>query len=168
MNCRLYVFIVLLALLASCTPRPFHVRYTEYKPVLMQRESLERSITLHTPEQIESPGKIFYKDNYILISERYKGIHIIDNTDPAKPVNKGYIRVPGCVDMAIKNSTLYVDNAVDLVAINISNIGNTEISVANRLKETFPELMPPDGFDVPPKYWKENRPKNTVIVRWEK
>lgn len=168
MNYRLSYILLATALLVSCIGHPSPPPYTAYKPILMGRESLERSISLHTPEQIESPAKIFYKDNYILISERYKGVHIIDNTDPKKPVNRGYIQVPGCVDMAIKNNTLYVDNAVDLVAIDLTNIGQAKINLTSRVKETFPELMPPDGFEVPHKYLPSNRPKNTVIVRWEK
>lgn len=167
MNRSILSIVIIAMLFFSCID-PERVVYTEYKPVLIERESLERSVTLHTPEPIESPAKIFYKDNYILISERYKGVHLIDNTDPYKPVNKGYIRVPGCVDMAVKNNTLYVDNAVDLVAIDISNIHQGQISVASRLKSTFPELMPPDGRDIPARYLESNRPKNTVIVRWEK
>ncbi|HMI01788.1 MAG TPA: hypothetical protein VK541_04855 [Pedobacter sp.] len=134
----------------------------------MDRESLERSIKWQPPAEIKSPAKIYYKDNYILISERYKGVHIVDNADPKNPVIKGYISVPGCVDMSIKESTLYVDNAVDLVAIDLSKIAAGQIEVKKRIKETFPELVPPDGMGIPFRYTKANRPKNSVIVNWVK
>jgi hypothetical protein len=132
----------------------------------MERASLEKSIKWQPPEEIKSPGKIYYKDKYIMISERYKGVHIIDNTDPKNPVIKGHISVPGCVDMAMKENTLYVDNAVDLVAIDVSKIHLGQIEVKKRIKETFPELLPPDGMFIPNLYRKENRPPNSVIVNW--
>jgi hypothetical protein len=141
---------------------------TLYKPVLMDRSSLERSIVWKPATAIKIPGKIYYKDNYILISERYLGVHLVDNTDPKNPVMKGYISVPGCVDMAMKDNTLYVDNAVDLVAIDISQIASAKITIKKRVKDTFPELMPPDGLSVPYNYSIANRPKNSVIVNWTK
>ncbi|MES2455483.1 MAG: hypothetical protein V4594_08085 [Bacteroidota bacterium] len=165
------VLVSLLTLLFSCVERD---RFSDqafisaYKPVLMDRESLERSIKWEAPAEIKSPAKIYYKDNYILISERYKGIHVVDNTDPKNPVIKGYISVPGCVDMSIKESILYVDNAVDLVAIDLSKIAAGQIEVKKRIKETFPDLVPPDGVSVPYRYTKGNRPQNSVIVNWVK
>jgi len=168
---RLSLLIILIgaAMLSSCfgpvdKPDPL----TAYKPVLMDRESLERSIVWKPATAIQSPAKIYYKDNYILISEHFKGVHIVDNTDPKNPLVKGYISVPGCVDMAMKENTLYVDNAVDLVAIDISQIAIGTIIVKKRIKETFPELVPPDGLSVPYKYSLANRPKNSVIVNWSK
>ncbi|MEJ7560146.1 MAG: hypothetical protein WKF66_17685 [Pedobacter sp.] len=165
----LLLFACGLSFLSSCdgfNEQPFPT--TVYKPVLMDRSSLERSILWKPATGIKTPGKIYFKDNYILISERYLGVHLVDNTDPKIPVMKGYISVPGCVDMAMKDNTLYVDNAVDLVAIDISQIANGKIEVKKRVKETFPELIPPDGLSIPYKYSAANRPKNTVIVNWSK
>lgn len=139
-----------------------------YKPVLIQRESLERSINWMPASPIKSPAKIYYKDNYILISERYKGVHVVNNQDPSKPVQTGYISVPGCVDMAMKDNTLYVDNAVDLVAIDISGIASGQIIIKKRIKEALPELIPPDGLTLPERYNSLNRPKNTLIINWVK
>lgn len=165
---RLYFLAVFLLSMASCDPRNFQPLYTVYTPIIMERESLERSISFHTPVPIADPAKIYYKDHFIFISERYKGVHVIDNADPQNPVNKGYIEVAGGVDMAIKSNTLYVDNAVDLVAIDLSKIASSKIEVTKRVKDNFPELSPPDGLSVPSKYLKANRPVNTVIVGWEK
>lgn len=162
------IFACAVATLLSCSGLGGPDPMTVYKPILMDRESLERSIVWQPPTGIKSPAKIYYKDNYILVSERFKGIHVLDNTDPKNPVVKGYISVPGCVDMAMKENTLYVDNAVDLVAIDISQINIGKINVKKRVKETFPELVPPDGLSIPGKYSAANRPKNSVIVNWTK
>lgn len=163
------VLFSLLAILASCVERSsWSEPMTTYKPVLMDRASLEKSVIWQPPVDIKSPAKIYYKDNYILISEHFKGVHIVDNTNPKNPVIKGYISVPGCVDMSMKENILYVDNAVDLVAIDMSKIGIGQIEVKKRIKETFPELVPPDGLSIPYRYSKGNRPQNSVIVNWVK
>ncbi len=165
MSRLLFPFFFLLLLLYSCRREPRD--YTKFTPVLLKRESLESSVTFHAPEKITEPAKIYYKDNFIFISERFKGVHVIDNTDPKNPVNTGYISVPGCIDMAIHGNTLYADNAVDLVAVDLNSVGSSSLKVTKRIKEVFPELNPPDGKELPEKYAKENRPENTVLVAWK-
>lgn len=135
-----------------------------YTPVLMKREDLEKSIKLMESKDIKVPGKIYAKDNYLFISEKYEGIHVIDNSDPSKPVNTGFINVPGCIDIAIKGTSMYVDNAVDLVAIELSEY--PKITVNERVTNIFPEILPP-GYDyMPNKYLPGNRPSKTIIVKW--
>jgi len=140
----------------------------QYKPILMKRSELESAIQLKDSTSIQNPGKIYFKDGYIFISEKYKGIHIINNKDSLHPKNTAFIQIPGCVDIAIKNNTLYVDNAVDLVAIDISTIHSKQnITVTKRVKNVFPEITPPGLDFVPYQFSKDNRPDNTVIVAWE-
>lgn len=147
-------------------PPDDEVNYHEYTPVLMTRDNMENAIAYEEARSLKNPGKIYFKDNYIFINERYKGIHIINNQDPENPVNIGFIKIPGCVDMAMKHNTLYVDNAVDLVTIDLS--GFPSISVCDRENEVFPELLPPNMDYLPDIYSQGNRPANTIIVGWEK
>lgn len=154
-------------MLTQCWNDWDYENYSEYKPVLMDRIALENSIAFNEARQMCTTGKIYFKDDFIYINEIYKGIHVIDNSNPAVPVNKGFISVPGSVDLAMKNDILYVDNAVDLVAIDLSN-GLENLSVTTRLKSVFPELTTPDGKSLKPDYSLENRPENTIIVAWEK
>lgn len=168
---KLYLTILsigLVGIIESCGwGNPTPIVYTEYVPVLLSRENLNKSISLKAPNNIVNPAKIYYKDQYIFISERFKGVHIIDNSDPKSPVNKGYVAVPGCVDMAIKNTTLYVDNAVDLIAIDLKEAALGKLAVVKRIENVFPEVSPPDGGVVPSKFNIENRPKNTIIIDWK-
>jgi len=136
--------------------------------VLISRESLERSITFRPPETIANPAKIITKDNFILILERFKGVHVIDNSNIQNPVKKGYIAIPGCSDITIKDNILYADNAVDLVAIDLSNITSNNVAVVKRIENNFDEISPPDGHVLPEKYEVKNRPANTVLIAWEK
>lgn len=140
--------------------------YTEYNPVFMKRADLENSISLNSPREIGTPAKIYTKDNYLFVSEAGIGVHIIDNSNPAAPVKLGFIKVLGCFDMAIKGNTMYVDNATDLVAIDLSN--TSQIKVSERIVDAFPEPVPPDNLKVRPEHLKANRPTDLVLVKWNK
>ena len=110
-------------------------------PVYMDRESFKKSVKVTGAEDIAEPGKIYFKDNYIFINEALKGIHVIDNTNPADPVVVSFISIPGNVDMAIKDSILFADSFIDLVALNISDINN--IREVGRVDSIFPFSLPP-------------------------
>ncbi|MBX2842925.1 MAG: hypothetical protein KTR26_14235 [Flammeovirgaceae bacterium] len=138
---------------------------TAYEPMLMTRVQMETSIKVISPREINRPGKIYFKDGFIFLNEKYEGVHVIDNRNPADPKNVKFIKIPGCLDMAVKNNTLYVDNAVDLVAIDLSSQGFIEVS---RQKNVFPELLPPDQIEMPIAFTAEKRPADTYIVSWKK
>ena len=139
---------------------------TAYKPLFMKRSELEKSIRFEAPVELNNPAKIYYKDHLIFISESYKGIHIIDNSEPKNPVKLGFIRVVGCLDMAIKGTTIYVDNATDLVAIEAGD--PLKPFVSKRIVDAFPEPFPPDQLMIPVQYNKENRAPDLVLVDWIK
>ncbi len=162
------IAIIVMLFLSSCW-EPFGGEefYSDYKPVLMERTNLENSISVQAPRQMCATGKIFFKDNFIYIVERYEGIHVVDNSNPKEPHNTAFIAVPGSVDMAMKNNVIYVDNATDLVAIDISN-GASNMAVTKRVKDIFPEHLPPDGRGLRPEFYQESRPENTIIIGWEK
>lgn len=136
-----------------------------YTPILMKKDAMRSSIDYFTNRQLKSPGKMYFANNYIYIVEKYGGIHIYNNSNPSVPVYKGFINVPGCVDVAVKGDIVYADNAVDLVAIETDYSSAT---VVKRFENVFPELLPPDLTYMPSIYLPQNRPENTAIVGWEK
>jgi hypothetical protein len=153
-------------ILLFCSVDPVPSEPFPYRPIVMTRQMLESSVEMLNAAKLVRPGKIYIKDNYIFINEKYHGIHIINNTDPSNPVKEGFLRIPGCIDMAMKGNILYADNAVDLIAVDLSDMNN--ILITKRIKEIFPEHSPP-GYDwLPWNYQAENRPENTIIVEWEK
>lgn len=135
-------------------------------PVLMKRSDLVKSIESVAAKPLRETGKIYFYQSKLFVVERYKGVHIIDNSDPSNPVNVAFIQIPGCVDVATKGKHLMADNAVDLVAIDIEDINN--VTTDQRLIHVFPELIPPGQSRVPNEFRMANRPKNTVIVNWKK
>jgi len=89
---------------------------------------------------MERPGKIYLHENYIFVNEVNKGIHIFDNTNPSSPVPMSFLEIGGAMDMAVKDQTLYVDNYIDLVSINIADISNPQF--CGRVENVFPAEGP--------------------------
>lgn len=137
-----------------------------YEPIFMQRSQMEKNVKVGTARDMENPGKIYIKDNYIFINEKYRGIHIIDNTNPEMPENIAFIQIDGCIDMAMKNNILYADNAIDLIAIGIAD-DFSAVEVKSRTRNIFPEPIAPDGRMLNSKE-RQARPKDAILVRWQK
>jgi len=107
-----------------------------YNPVYLTFDELRSSIRTDVPREVNIPGKIYIYDNYLLVNEFGKGIHIIDNTNPSAPIALKFLNIPGNVDMAIRNNILFADSYIDLVAIDITNLLNPE--EVNRVENAFP------------------------------
>jgi hypothetical protein len=117
--------------------------YTVNAPVYLSYNDLRAPLKVAGGQDIIQPGKIYFKDNYIFVNEYQKGIHVIDNSNPESPEIIKFIEIPGNVDMAIKDSILYADSYVDLVAIDISDMNN--IKEVSRVVDAFPYMVPPCG-----------------------
>lgn len=95
--------------------------FIQYEPVWKSIDEMRTPVVMEAPRTLTAPGKIFYYKGYLLINELNTGIHVIDDREPANPINIGFINIPGNIDMAINDQTLYVDSYLDLVAIDITN-----------------------------------------------
>ena len=141
-------------LLVSCTKDKATTHYTFYRPVYATKDEVRAGIKSDAPEPVQQPGKIVVKDHYVFLNELNKGIHVIDLTDPAKPVNQAFIHVPGCADLAIQGNYLYADCYTDMVTIDISNPAS--VSLVQALQGVFPQRIYTDFY-----------PDTTkVITRW--
>lgn len=162
-NPRTYlVLLVLVAMTGISFDEPY---YHPYSPTFMMRDAMEGNIKLKEPQSIENAGKIYIKDHLIFINEKYRGVHVIDNSDPKNPNNFAFISIDGCIDMAVKGDVLYADNAIDLIAIQFS-ADVTSINLTERIENVFPELISPEGRYLS---WQENaaRPEGAILVRWD-
>ena len=113
----------------------------------MSYEDLRTSVVESQNVDLENPGKIYYKDNYIFIIEELKGIHVFDNTNPSSPVKKVFVKLPGVVDMSISGYIMYADSYIDLVVLDVQNID--DIKEVGRIKDALPYTIPPAGTDFP-------------------
>jgi len=160
---KLYKYLLLLAtVLLFCSDiNPG----SQYVPIFMTRDEMERAVKLESPRSMLDPGKIYYKKPYLFIVEKYKGVHIFENSNPENPENIGFIHIDGIRDIAMKNDVMYADNSVDLIALQI-NASVTSITVSKRLKNYFQEMLSPDGMPVPSSRY-QNRPANSILVAWK-
>lgn len=142
---------------------------TDFEPVLMKRSKLNNElIKWQPPQPIRQPGKIYYKDNFIFINQKFEGLHVVRSQTNGQLEKVGFIRIPGNLDVAIKGSTLYADNASDLIAIDLQHLlDKRSIRITERIKNALPAYLPPDNGRIPEAFKQENRPANTVIIRWK-
>lgn len=87
------------------------------------------------PRDINRKGKIYIFNDFLFIGEPNKGIHVIDNTNPANPTNISFIEIPGAADLAINDNILYADSYIDLLSFDISD--PRDISLVNREEDVF-------------------------------
>src|SRR5262245_21643048 len=105
--------------LAGCSKNEQATRtYTIFKPVYTSKSTVLSEINSSISQPVESPGKIYIKDNFIFLNDANKGIHVFDNSDPVHPVQKAFLKIPGNLDIAVKGNTLYADMYADLLAID--------------------------------------------------
>jgi len=155
--------LVLAASLTGCMDRTVErITYTANVPVYMAFSDFRTSFEKSGPVEIRQPGKIYFKDGYLFVNEYGKGIHVIDNSDPANPEKLAFYEIAGNIDMAIKGNILYADSYIDLVAIDITDIDNPK--EVGRLMNIFPEVVPEGDRWFP--YAMVDKSKG-VIVDWE-
>lgn len=153
------LFLSLLILVVVCCFGTSYTSAPTYTPILMKRTDLVNSVRyISEGRALVNPGKIYYKKPYLFINERYKGIHVIDNTLPESPKNIGYIVAPGCLDMAVKDHFLYLDNSIDLVTFDLDTR-----QVIHRVENVFPEPAHPTNMW----YTVKNQPEGMVVVGWQ-
>jgi hypothetical protein len=124
---RIFIFLLLLSASAvvfnacqldSCEEKKTYVKWT---PVYKKLDEIRLDVKAEAPTELKKPGKLYFYNNYVFINEINEGIHVIDNRDPANPKNVAFIKIPGNIDIAVKDNTLYADNYIDLVSIDIKN-----------------------------------------------
>ncbi|WP_224996583.1 LVIVD repeat-containing protein [Cesiribacter sp. SM1] len=152
---------LLLALLAfcitACDDKVEYTRvYTVYEPVYTSPEEIRASFAVEeTPRILHDPGKIYIYGDYLFINEPGEGIHVVNNTDKANPMNIKFISIPGNFDMAAKDGALYIDSYMDLLVLDIRDIHN--ISITSRTENIFANAMTAGTYD----------PQRGIVTDWE-
>lgn len=138
---RLLLILPALPFLAgSCTDRCEKTQIVrQIRSVTLSAVEVRSQVKVQAPADLEQPGKIYIKDQYLFINEIKKGIHVIDNSNPSNPRHISFISIPGNGDMAVKDHILYADSYMDLVAIDISN--PAQAYEAGRKQEAFTNGM---------------------------
>ncbi len=130
--------------------------YSFYKPIYKTKEEVRANIRSNAPREVKNTGKLYVRGNYIFLNELDKGVHIIDNSNPAQPRNVAFIDIPGNLELAVKDNVLYADLYTDLVAIDITDPSN--VSLEKVVENVFPYRYYGYGF----------APDNSMIIQeWQ-
>ena len=136
--------VITVSALQSCLKDKITRTYSIFEPIYKSKAEVQAEIKSSTAVSISNPGKIYMYGNYIFLNEVNKGVHIIDNSNPANPVIKSFINIPGNVDIAVKGSALYADLYTDLVVVDISDPLNATLKKV--VPKIFPERVYAAGF----------------------
>lgn len=158
-----FVLLGLVQVLMACHTTDEQTTTREgYRPIYLSREDMEKIVSL-PPQPLKQPGKIYVKGDYLFVNEIGKGFHIINNRNPTAPQRLGFVSVPGNVDLAAKGDILYVDNALDMVALDVSD--PTQVRVLKRTKGVFQTQQYPSQTNT---YFECVDPNKGAVVGWEK
>ncbi|MCE3296760.1 MAG: repeat-containing protein [Crocinitomicaceae bacterium] len=125
----------LLLVLVGCKDK-YIARYKMYEAVYMDPETFRSSVAFEIARPVKLRGNIYIKDNYLFVVETNAGVHFIDNSNPSNPVKTGFLKIPGCSNIAIRGSVMYVSSLMDLVCIDLSNMAHPV--EFRRLENVFP------------------------------
>ena len=131
-------------LFSSCVKDKCTKSYVIYTPVYKSMTEVRANIKSNSPRILERPGKIFIRGNYIFLNEIDKGIHVIDNSNPASPKRVSFIDIHGNIDIAVKGNTMYADCYADMVTLDITN--PLQAILKNVKENAFPFRLYTNGF----------------------
>jgi hypothetical protein len=121
------VVIGCMLLLPGCLKDHVTEKYQLYEPVYALKSTVLAGINGDPGTPVSQAGQIYVKGSYIYLNDPEKGIHIIDNSDPAHPVQTAFLNIPGNLNIGIRNNILYADMYADVLSIDISNVHQVKI-----------------------------------------
>ncbi|MDB5232085.1 MAG: repeat-containing protein [Chitinophagaceae bacterium] len=131
--------IICSSFLSACMKDTVTEKYVIFKPVYKSKDDVLAQVKSGVAQPINSTGKLFIKDHYVFLNEPDKGVHIIDFSNPAQPVNLSFINIPGNNEITVRDHYLYADCYTSLVILDIADPVN--VKKINILPDVFPEKM---------------------------
>ena len=126
-----FTFFTLLffGLLASCTEDEgtVNVTYQEATAIYGNLDEIRTAELNQSVQDFNNPGKIYVGEDFILIGEEEKGIHVINNADNSTPYQESFISIPGNREFVVFGNTLYAESYYDMLKIDISDPTNASI-----------------------------------------
>jgi hypothetical protein len=126
---------------SSCLKDHCQKNFRMFIPIYKSRAAVLQDVKLQGSQKIEKAGKIFSYGNYLFINDVDKGIHIIDNSNPAVPNKTGFLNIEGNLDLWVRNNLLYADCYDNLLVIDIHDMHNIQ------LLESLPNVFPQRDYN---------------------
>lgn len=154
-----------LAFVGSCRYSEFETVETDgLSPVYIEYSELK--VESEPPREFGELGKIVVIDTILLVNERYKGIHVINNAVAGAPVGLVFWNITGNVDFTVTGDLLYADNSLDLYTIDISDIHNIKLinTTENIYMTPQSEQFYPVGYEG---YFECVDADKGIVIDWE-
>lgn len=116
-----------LLFLPGCLKDHVTTTYQVATPVYTLKSTVLAGINGDPATPISQTGQLYVKGSYIYLNDVNKGIHVIDNSDPAHPVAVAFLNIPGNLNIGVRNNVLYADMYADVLSIDISNIHQVRV-----------------------------------------
>ena len=113
------------------------VEVAYFVPQYETTAQLAAKVTVESPKDYAEAGKIVTYQNYIFINKPNEGVHVVDNSNPAAPVNLHFINIPGSLDLTIIDDHLYSDMFSALVVFDISDVTQPDLIEDFTVEEIF-------------------------------
>jgi len=130
-------------MVSSCSGKQEKNTEEGWRPIYSSESELS-TIETKTSEPLQNPGRIYVYENYLMVNDQGKGIHIYDNTNQSSPSQVSFISIPGNLDFSVNDGVIYADNITDMVVVDISNPALPVYT--NRIDNVFPVQQFPDEF----------------------
>lgn len=162
---RLLLWIFCVGLLYACTSEANEIPPSQhaYVPIYGQLEKIHE-VKWVPARKFKNPGKQYVYGSWLLQNEVNEGIHIIDISHPGTPEKKGFLAIPLCTELAVKQGMLYTNNFDDLLVIDLRNINLPR--VVKRIEKVFtpPNQQYPPFFNTA---FVCPDPAKGVVTGWE-
>ncbi len=134
---RKTVVLALVSLASVATTERVDDSYT-HVPICMELSEFRSSFAVEESKEVTRAGRIFVNGDLLFISDPYRGIHVLDNSNPASPTGLAFLNIPGNTDIAMKNNYIYADSAIDLLTIKLEG---SAITLVDRLENQFESIV---------------------------
>lgn len=88
---------------------------------------LASDVQLQPAKSIGKKGKLYFKDNFLLLINEGEGVHFVNNADPDNPINYKFLAAPGIRNIAIKDSVLYLEMGTSLMSVLVIDFDSIQV-----------------------------------------
>ncbi|MBA4167331.1 MAG: hypothetical protein H0X41_07305 [Chitinophagaceae bacterium] len=138
-----------------------------YKPVYAPFSDAKNIVYDQHKHQVRDGGNIYTYHQFIFQVDVGRGIHVINNANPAQADRVGFITVNGCAQISIQNSYLYTNSYSDLVVIDISD--PVHLKEVSRTPNAFPDFTYDYPLSTPDESGYYDCPRfDSAVIGWVK